>query len=188
MKILSLCVFVLCIGCINIQSPEEKAAQAERYQKCQESISNWIKYNAQYPESYKSISFGEYSESISKRSGEPIAGTENYFLHHVHEILDKNGVMQTFSGYFILEDDFSVNIIETQKSNSLGGAFPPRVDAWLDKYGRPRTVQDSIDLANQQKETIGRLVDDLKRAKEEENIQSGDPAAVDKIIKKLDTL
>jgi len=188
MKDLRYLVLLMFVGCISIQSPEEKSAQAERYQKSQESVTNWIKYNALYPESYKSVSFSEYSESISYRFGAPIQGTTNYFLRHVHEILDKDSVVKTFSGYFILEDNYSVNIIETQKSNSLGGAFPPRVNIWLEKFGRPRTEQDSIDLAQKEKETIGRIINDLKKAKEEGNLYPKDAGAVDKIIKQLDTL
>jgi len=157
LKILSYLLLLACIGCSNMLTPEEK----ERYEKCQEEVSAWIKNYAQYPESYESISFEAYSELVSKQEGVKIHESEVYVLKHVHKILDRDSIMETFTGYFILAHDFSVNIIETSRSNETGRAFPPRVALWMDQFGRPQTAEDCIDLEQKEKNAMARFINEL---------------------------
>ena len=154
MKIVSYLLLLTCIGCVNIQTPEE----TERYEKCQKEVSAWIKDYALYPKSYESISFAAYSELVSEQEGVEIPESEIYVLKHVHKMLDKDSIMDTFTGYFILAHDYSVNIIETNRSKSTGRAFPPRVEVWMDQFGRPQTAEDCIDIEQKESKAMARFI------------------------------
>jgi hypothetical protein len=125
---------------------EEQKELEETYMKVENGVSDWIQNHAKYPDSYKSISFSEFSESASKRHDTKIPGSEKYVIKHTHEILDRDSNLVTFSGYFILENDFDINIIEKERSNSIGGAFPPQTEVWINQFGRKLNTQDSLEL------------------------------------------
>lgn len=175
-------------GCVNRQSPEEQQQFEERYTKAQHAVTTWIKKYALYPDSYESVSFSEYSESVTKRHDEEIPNSRNYVIKHTHKLLDKDRNMTTFTGYFILEHDYSINRIEIQRSNSSGGAFPPQTQIWTDKYGRPLNKQDSIDFDNQQKQVRNKIINDLKSGLEKGDVYTENPTDMDKLKGFLDTV
>ena len=184
MKLIIYLILLLTItGCINVLSPEEKQQYQERYTNAQTGISDWIKKRALYPDSYESISFSEFSESVSKRHGEKILGSEKYVIKHTHKILDKDSNLITFSGYFILENNFEVNIIEVERSNSIGGAFPPQTQVWSDQFGRPLNAQDSLELDHKQQEVMDKFIKDTKG-----NLETESQNDMNKLKDLIDTL
>ena len=187
-KLLTLLVILTLSTCSHRLSHEEQLQYDARYTKAQNAVSNWIKKHALYPNSYESVAFSEYSESVGTRNDEKNPNTENYVIKHTHKILDKDSNLTTFSGYFILEYNYSVNIIETVRSNSIVGSYPPQTQVWTDKYGRLPNRQDSIDLDKQQEQVTDKILNDLKSGLKKGDIYTEDPKDMDKLKNLLDTL
>jgi hypothetical protein len=188
MKLLIILTILTIGSCGHRLSPEEEKQYQDNMNKVQNGVSNWIKKQALYPDSYESVSFVEYSESFSKRHDEKIPNTENYVIKHTHKILDKDSILTIFSGYFILEHDYSVNIIETERSNSIGGAFPPQIQVWTDKFGRPENHQDSLEFEQKQKQVTNKFINELKDGLEKGDIYTEDPKDINKLKNIIDTL
>lgn len=100
-------------------------------------ISEFILEYAQFPESYESIEFMDYithsivdSETLNSRKN-----SESYEIKHKYRIKDKNGKLQEFSHFFILDHDFSINIIEQSRSEKMW-VNPPELQFWLELIGR----------------------------------------------------
>ena len=138
-----------------------------------------------YPKSYESISFSEFSQSYNSRNGDKIPDSDNYVIKHTHKLLNKDSVMETFSGYFILENDFDVNIIEIERSNSIGGAFPSQTHIWINNFGRPINNQDSLHLGKKGDQFKERIIKEIKTAIDEDNITSGNVEELQNIIDSL---
>lgn len=188
MKFLKILAILTISNCGHKLSPIEQKQYQENINKAQNEVSKWIKEHALYPESYESVSFGEYSESFSKRVDEKIPNTETYIIKHTHKILDKDSNMTTFSGYFILEHDYSVNIIEAERSKSIGGAFPPQLQIWMDNFGRPANHQDSLEFEEKQKRFTNKIINELKEGIENGNIYLGDTKDINMLKNITDTL
>jgi len=186
MKQLSLLTLLLVlIGCV---SPEERQQYQESNKNAQKGVIEWIKKHALYPASYESISFSEFSQSHSSRSGEKIPGSENYLIKHTHKTLDKDSNLMTFSGYFILENDFDVNIIEVNRSNSFGGAFPPKTEIWMSQFGRALNADDSLELEKLNNEKLKELVKSMKEGLESGDLKTDNPEVLENLINDLDTI
>jgi len=188
MKLLTFFTILTISSCGHRLSSEEQQQYQDKINKVQSGVSDWIKKHALYPDSYESISFGEFSESVSIRHDEKIPNTENYVIKHIHKILDKDSNLTTFSGYFILEYDYSVNIIETERSNSIGGAFPPHIQVWTDKFGRPGNQQDSLEIEQKQKQVTNKFINELKDGLKKGDIYTEDPKDMNKLKSIIDTL
>jgi hypothetical protein len=143
-------------------STEEHKHFLDNRDKTQKAVSAWIKDHALYPESYKSISFDEYSESYTDRNGVKKKGSECYSILHTHEILDKDSILKSFTGYFVLDNEFIVNRIEEQKSNISGTSFPPKTEIWINRFGRTANHQDTVLFHQLQKKFTSRFVNELK--------------------------
>lgn len=175
-------------SCGHRLSPEEQRQYQDNISKVENGISNWIKRHALFPDSYESVSFGEYSESSINRHDEKIPNTEIYVMRHTHRILDKDSILRTFSGYFILEHDYSINIIETERSNSIGGAFPPQIQVWTDRFGRPENHQDSLEFQQKQRQVMNRYINELKDGLKNGDIYTEDSKDMNKLKNVLDSL
>ncbi|MCC5916523.1 MAG: hypothetical protein JJU02_04260 [Cryomorphaceae bacterium] len=151
----------------------------------EDSLSSWIRHFALYPESYRAISFSEFSPTISTIKGVPVPESEVYIIKHQHEILDIDSNLQVFSGYFLLNYQFDVTLIEINRSQSLGGAFPPRTEVWMEKFGRPLTASDSIAFLEKQQALYKKTTDMIKEAKESGKLKDIDDQ---EIINHLDEL
>ncbi|MFN6943310.1 MAG: hypothetical protein ACK4ND_00070 [Cytophagaceae bacterium] len=174
-KLLTLLIILTLSSCGNRQ---------ERYEKAQNAVSGWIKKYALYPDSYEPVSFGEYSESVSKRHNKKIPNSENYIIKHTHRILDKDSNLTTFSGYFFLEHDYYVSMIETEPGNSISGPFPPRTQVWTDYYRRPMNRQDSIELNQRRERVKKKLINQLKNDLKTGTVHTDDPEGLE-MIKEL---
>ena len=123
---------------------DEKKLYQQSMNKAQESVTGWIKNNALYPGSYESLSFTAFTATYSKKKDAIIPGSEKYVIRHRHRLLDKDSSLVVFTGYFILDHNFSVKRIETTRSNSTGGDAPPQTRVWTDLFGRPENRVDSL--------------------------------------------
>jgi hypothetical protein len=179
------CLLFMACGTPGNERPySSQGAQA----KTEEGVKSWIKKYALYPDSYKPLSFEEYTESYTSRSGEKVPGTENYIIKHTHQILDKDSNLATFSGYFFLDQDYSVNLIEVERSSALGGGFPPETRIWTSRFGRPLTVTDSVEFKEKALKKNKETLLWLKEALEHSEVYTDDPEAVEDLKKRLDTL
>ncbi|MBO0358001.1 hypothetical protein J0X19_08600 [Hymenobacter sp. BT186] len=187
-KISTILIILLINSCKHRLTSEEDKHYQDNIRKSQKGISDWIKNNALYPNSYKPISFSKYSESYTAENDAKIPNTEIYVLKHIHNILDKDSNLTTFSGYFILEHDYSVNIIETTRSNSVGGAFPPETQIWMNKFGRTMTHQDTLELRQKYKDNYERNIKELKHELDEGTVSSEGSINANELKNILDTL
>lgn len=139
-------VFVLTIvlsSCGHRMSKKETDDYSARKKLCEEAVARFIKNYAAYPESYVPIDYTEYRESETVNNDGKVPNSEKFSIKHSHKIKARNGDTCVFSGYFKLEHDYFVDIIEDTLSNSIGSAYPPILNAWLDKFGRQLNFQDS---------------------------------------------
>ena len=58
-------------------------------------------------------------------------------------MLTNQGDTATFSGYFLLDNDFRVSIIEVNGMHAIGVGTYPEWEAWTDLFGRTMTAEDS---------------------------------------------
>jgi len=165
-------------------TPKEMEENNQRIEKCESAVSDWIKKHAAYPESYIPIEFSEYGEAYMGNGSEKIPNSESYSIHHTHRIKNINGDTTTFSGYFILQYDYFVDIIEDTKTNSAGGAFPPRLEIWLSKFGRPLTKEDSLEWDARIREETKKVLKELTEGLENGNsyIKEGNKDSLKNIL------
>ncbi len=187
MRLLTLFTLLTLFGCGILVSEEEQKEFDKTHKKVQKGVSDWIKKYAIYPDSYESISFSEFSQSHSSINGEKIPGSESYVIKHTHKAFNKDSNLVTFSGYFILENDFEVNIIEIKRSNSVSGAFPPRTQIWTDQFGRPLNAQDSLEFNKKQQEVKAKLIKDLREGLEKGNFEAENPEDINNLNNLMDT-
>ncbi len=188
MKLLMYMTLLIVFSCGHRLTEEEQQEFEATYENVETGVSDWIKNHAQYPDSYKSISFSEFSQSVSKRHDEKIPAYEKYVIKHTHKILDKDSNLVTFSGYFILENDFDVNIIEIERSNSIGGAFPPQTQVWTEQFGRHLNAQDSLELDQKQQQVKDKFIKEMKDGLEKGDVYTKDPNEMEKLKNLVDTL
>jgi len=188
MRLLALLTLLTAVSCGHQVSEEDQKKFQATFRNITEGVSGWITKHALYPESYEPISFSEFSQSGSIRHGEKIPGSEKYVIRHEHKILDKDSNLVTFSGYFILENDFDVNIIEVERSNSIGGAFPPQTQVWMEQFGRPLHAQDSLELDQKQKVVMDKFVKEMKDGLNKGDLETENPEDLDKLKSLIDTL
>lgn len=152
-----------CFGCgYHILTDEEIQKSNEIKKEIEGSISSWIKKYALYPESYQSISFDEFSTSITQNKEGKIPNSEVYVIKHTHKILDKDSITKEFSGFFILNHALKITNIEVERSNSLGGGSNLDWNVWLSKFGKTLSREDSVEFKNYEKSQIKKLFKELK--------------------------
>lgn len=180
---LAISLFIsLLYSCASNELPDEVKAIKS---KSENEIKKWIKNHALYPDSYEPKSFSEFSQSYGSRNGDKIPNSDNYVIKHIHQLLNTDSMIETFSGYFILENNFDVNIIEIERSTSIGGAYPPKTKIWLDKFGRPENSDDSLHLEKKESVHKKRIIKEIQISIDEANVKSGN---VEDLQNLIDTL
>lgn len=118
--------------------------------KTESEVSKLIRKYAKFPDSYESISFEQFhvmfianGETLNKEKK-----SDDYVIGHRYRIKDNNGNTAECYNTFKFDHEFKINIIEGEESNTFS-AYPPRVQEWLDKYGRS--------LSDKEKKKIGIL-------------------------------
>ena len=72
--------------------------------------------------------------------------SDSYVIGHRYKINDVNGKPIECYNTFRFDYEFRINIIEGEESNTVS-SYPPRVQEWLDKYGK--------ELSNKEKRKLG---------------------------------
>lgn len=187
----SVLLLSLFVGCGQRLSPEESAKAKEQFANCQEAVKQWIVTHATYPESYSSISFDEYTTCRKLNGDEPIPNSETYAIHHTHRLRSVSGDTTTYSGYFVLDNEFNVGIVETHRSAAISAGSEPDWKDWTDLFGRPMTAEDTAVFQERAKKSFREELERVREHMEDGNAyvvgaetDSG-KAMVDSIIKKL---
>lgn len=141
---------------------DEQIDFEKKYTKAQESVSSWITNHAVYPKTYQSLSFSDYSESITLYSNEKELKTQCYTIKHAHNILDKDSSEATYIGYFTLDYKYRVTLIETLKTDVVSGMSLSDIKEWTDKYGKPLSKEDSSLYKEKQQEAKEEFIRALK--------------------------
>ena len=165
MKIYIAILFALFSSCGgHVLSKQEIQKYQSSQRKCEDAVTFWIKNQALYPDSYQSLGFKEYREASEYQGSKKISGSESYYIWHSHTLKDVKGELKTFSGYFLLENDFFINTISTEKLTLVGPSFPPRTELWISQFGRARNASDSSVLEIRQKKMFGKILNDLNQS------------------------
>ncbi len=138
------------IASIMYGSIEAMEEEKKMKSKTESEVSKLIGNYAKYPESYEPISFEQFhvmhianGETLKKEKD-----SEDYVIGHRYRIKDINGNTVECYNTFKFDHEFQINIIEEEESNTVS-AYPPRVQEWLDKYGRS--------LSDKEKKKLGIL-------------------------------
>lgn len=177
-------LLLLLLACKTNISNEQFKDSEERRENTEKAVSEWIKKYAKFPDSYEPLSFSDYEESYSSNDKGKIPNSENYKIRHSHKILTKDSVLETYTGYFILEYDYFVSAIENKKSNMIGGAFPPKTEIWTERYGRDLNSIDSLELKKREELQTQKVFNELKEALEKGDVQY-DNLEDEELLKKI---
>ncbi len=188
MKCFLTIIILTLTSCIYRHSLEERKLFQNNFNNTQSAVTKWIKEHAMYPESYYSVSFEEYSESWEKNGSVKVPNSECYKIKHSHKLLNKDSILETFDGYFIMDNNFVMNTIEIEKSNSFCGAFPPEIRVWTDKFERLLNSQDSMEMKEYEKAKTKRILQDVKEGLIRGQVYSSDSNAVKKLRRYIDSV
>lgn len=118
--------------------------------KTESEVSKLIRNYAKYPDSYESMSFEQFhvmhiadGETLKKEKN-----SEDYVIGHRYRIKDVHGNIVECYNTFKFDHEFQINIIEGEESNTVS-AYPPRVQEWLDSYGKELSVKEKKRLGIQ---------------------------------------
>ena len=95
------------------------------------AVKSWILKYAKYPQSYKPESWSQYDYGVTVSKGKKVLGEDNYSIRHKHTLRNKDSVLTEFEAYFIVENNLEVNVIEMERSRSIGGSYPPKIKIWM---------------------------------------------------------
>lgn len=188
MRIVLLLIFISLSSCQSYLSAEQEKEYEKRNVAAQKAVTDWIKKYAKYPDSYEAVSFSDYSESFTSVNEKRIPESDSYVIKHSHKMLNKDSVLSTFSGYFIMEYDYFVSIIEKERSSATGKVFPPKTQVWMDVFGREANKQDSLEYKERYAKVTGKLVNELTKGLESGRLKTESPQDAYKLKELLDTL
>lgn len=115
--------------------------------KVEELIESFIMHYSEHPKTYLSKEFyGYHVYSVHNEvTLEKEKGSEVYSIGHRFNIKNKAGETGEFTAWFKVDSDFTIVIIEPEKSNRVS-VYPPQLDWWLNNYGRELSLKDRADL------------------------------------------
>lgn len=185
-----LIAFLLC-GCGHIVTAEEMKKRDADMAMCRTAIKEWILAHAVHPESYQPVTFDEFSTGLTLNGASPVPGSETFTLHHTHRMLTNKGDTASYSGYFLLDNEFRVGIIESNRTNANEAGTYPEWQAWTDRFGRPMTGLDSSEWRLR---SNGRFLHEMEEVRGKMNTgdayvvgtsEDSGKAVVDSVIKAL---
>ena len=121
--------------------------QQEVQLKVEELIESFIMRYSEHPKTYVSKEFYGY-HVYSVHNGmtlEKEKGSEVYSIGHRFNIKNKAGETGEFTAWFKVDSDFTIVLIEPEKSGTVS-VYPPQLKWWLDTYGRELSLKDRADL------------------------------------------
>ncbi len=188
MRVITILIILTVLGCRKYIPLEDVPEYQDQINKAKTGVSNWIQKFALYPDSYEPISFSEYAESYTSDDGKKVPNSDNYIIKHSHRIRNKDSNMVIYTGYFLMEYDYFISIIETERSKATGKAFPPKTEIWMNDFGRPLNKQDSLELEVRHKQVYDNFINEMKDGLKEGDIYTEDPKDTEKLRNLLDTL
>ena len=184
-------LLLLASACDQKEPTEESARKTARLNACVSAVQDWITAHAEHPHTYEALSFGEAQVLSRYRNNTADTAKESYVLKHTHRMRSIEGDTTTFSGYFVLDNDLNVVVVETHRSGSLGGGSVPDWKDWTDIFGRPMTAADttafqerSMRSMRHELERLIKTMDDGDAYVESSDNESG-KALLDSIVKVL---
>ncbi len=130
-----LIILFLLNGCISLLSVEEKKAMSISESKSKDTVVNFIKKYAQFPETYKPISFGYFSKQLADTSG---GSNERFTLLHKFSIRNLSGEVIIMKVYFFLNKNFVVCAVYNELHPKGRYAYSS-LELWTTTVGRPFT-------------------------------------------------
>lgn len=124
---LILFAYLLLIAC---NTREKKSNSKEEETK--KYVKEWILANADYPDSYSSISFRNFEEIDFSMPNIP--NTKFYRIEHQYTLKSRKNELLTKSHFFVLKDSSTVSLI-TEYETSLLQSMPPSVFDWAIEFG-----------------------------------------------------
>ncbi len=94
------------------------------------SIKQFIKDSSQYPDSYESISFTNYTWG----------GIEDdmfFEIQHKYKLKNTDDQLVEVVNYFILDNQFKIMLIEATRSKTIN-VHPPKIEEWINEFGKQR--------------------------------------------------
>ncbi|WMJ71999.1 hypothetical protein RCC89_02255 [Cytophagaceae bacterium ABcell3] len=162
-SIIFIALLLINTSCISFLSEEEIKELEEKQEKAENSVKQWIQKYALYPKSYEEIAFDHFQEGYTSRKGKKVPDSETYVIWHKHKLLTRDSIPSTFSGYFLMENDFYITLIEEKRSNAIAGGFPPKVNDWMEKLGRELNYNDTLELNQRQQIVTEKSRMEIKR-------------------------
>lgn len=107
---------------------EHKTSAKEKDVKT--AVENFIKSNSKYPDSYEPIDFIGYTW------GEDDEGL-TFEIQHKYSLKNNDGKKMDATHYFVLDKEFRVVLIETNRSN-VYRVDPPKIEEWTSKFGKTK--------------------------------------------------
>jgi hypothetical protein len=142
----SLCLIGFILTISSCFTPKYAKTSAKEENRMNAIISDWIMNFACYPESYKSVSFEKMCGLLHIVDGKNYPEDRKYAIKHTFTLLNKDKVLCTTSCTFVLEYDYSINMVSFKDIVPYGGAFPPDINSWLSKFGRQLTQNDTMEF------------------------------------------
>ncbi len=122
---LTILTFILFYGC-NSSRPVNNLIKVEK------ALSEWILINADYPDSYISDSFCDFTEvdfSITANTS-----IRYYRITHNYKLKSKDNIKKENNHFFVLNKDLKVTNISDNK-NSMLQSVPPSIFEWAITFG-----------------------------------------------------
>jgi hypothetical protein len=113
----------------------------------EKKIIAFIKEYSLYPNTYESIEFKDYHvySTHNGSSLEKIENSEIPSVEHIFKIKNKEGTLDEYSARFKLDNELNIMLIEEEESGTVS-CSPPRLDWWLERFGRELTDEDKTKL------------------------------------------
>ena len=108
----------------------------------EKKVFEFIKEYSLNPDTYEPIEFQDYHiYSTHSSSLEKIENSEVHSIKHVFIIKNKEGKLTEFSACFKLDNELNLMLIEEKESETVS-CSPPRLEWWLNKFGRELSKAD----------------------------------------------
>lgn len=102
-------------------------------EKVEKAINEWIKLNADHPDSYTPASFSDF-ENIDFSISSDSPSIKYYRITHTYQLKSKGNKIVNSKHHFVLNGDFKVAIISKDKTPMLQ-SVPPSIFEWAISFG-----------------------------------------------------
>jgi hypothetical protein len=138
-------ILILLTACNPFHIAEKRKAFALLQAKSKETVTDFIKNYAQYPETYEPISFGYFERQMGNAStGEH----ERFTIFHEFTIRNLIGELTVIKTYFFLNENFVVCVVYNELHPNGAYAYSS-LKLWTSTVGRQFTQEELDELKEQ---------------------------------------